>query len=67
MVSYARYEALRDAKGLNNNQVAKECKFDSSILVFWKQGRSKPKLDKIIAISKVLGCTLEDLIEEVDA
>lgn len=69
MVSYAKYEALRDAKGLNNNQVSKEAKLDSATIVFWKQGKSTPKIPKLLAIAKVLGCTIEDFIdiEEVDA
>jgi transcriptional regulator with XRE-family HTH domain len=68
VVSYEKYAALRDAAGLNNNQVAKEAKMDASILTYWKNKRSSPKIPKLLAIAKVLGCTLEDFIdiEEVD-
>lgn len=67
MISYAKYEALRDAAGLNNNQVSKRAMLDASTLVAWKQGKYSPKLPKLLAIARVLGCTLEDFIDLEEA
>jgi len=62
-ISYANYAKARDAKGLNNSQVAELANIPSSTIYDWAAGRYMPKSDKLFAIAKVLGITLEQLLE----
>lgn len=59
---YENYERLRDKKSLNNAQVAMAAGIPMSTIYDWKAGRYMPKTDKMIAIAKVLECTLEELL-----
>ena len=59
---YENYELLRDKKSLNNAQVAMAAGIPMSTIYDWKAGRYMPKTDKLIAIAKVLECTLEELL-----
>lgn len=59
---YEKYEMLRDKKGLNNARVAGAAGIPMSTIYDWKAGRYMPKMDKLIAIAKVLECTLEELL-----
>lgn len=63
-ISYANYTKARDAKGLNNSQVAELAKIPSSTIYDWAAGRYMPKADKLFAIAKVLDVTVETLISE---
>ena len=59
---YENYERLRDLKGLNNAQVATAADIPMSTIYDWKAGRYMPKTDKLMAIAKALGVTLDDLL-----
>lgn len=63
-VSYANYVKARDAKGLNNKQVAEMANIPSSAIYDWDAGRYMPKADKLVAIARVLDTTVEKLLEE---
>lgn len=63
-ISYANYSKARDAKGLNNNQVAELAKIPSSTIYDWAASRYMPKADKMLAIAKVLDVTVEMLMSE---
>lgn len=60
---YTRYAELRSAKGLKDIDVSRATGIPSSTFTDWKQGKSKPKLEKLMKISKVLECPLDALIE----
>lgn len=60
---YENYERLRDQKGLNNSQVAIAAGIPMSTIYDWGAGRYMPKTDKLLAIVKVLGVTLEELVD----
>lgn len=60
---YENYERLRDQKGLNNSQVAIAAGIPMSTIYDWGAGRYMPKTDKLLAIAKVLGVTLEELVD----
>ncbi len=63
-ISYANYSKARDAKGLNNSQVAELAKIPSSTIYDWAASRYMPKADKLLAIAKVLDIPLEKILEE---
>lgn len=63
-ISYANYVVARDAKGLNNSQVAELAQIPSSTIYDWAAMRYMPKTDKLMAIAKVLEIPLERLLEQ---
>jgi transcriptional regulator with XRE-family HTH domain len=64
MTGFQRYESLRDSAGLTDYRVATLAEITPSTLPDWKSGRSKPKADKLVKIARVLGCEIEDLVDE---
>lgn len=64
MFSYSKYAELRDKKEMTDYEVAKRTGVQTSTLSNWKAGRYIPKADKIRKIADILGCTLDDLMEE---
>lgn len=58
---YARYEALRDKKGLTDYAVAKDCQIGRSTFADWKAGRSIPRAEKLAKIAAYFGVSLEEL------
>ena len=63
---YKNYEKLRDERGLTNYQVAKETGIGENTLSQWKQGRSTPKVDKLMKIAKLFGVPVEELLKDVE-
>lgn len=61
---YAKYAELRNSKGLNDSTVSKETGIERSTFSDWKNGRSKPKLDKLIKIADFFGVSLDELVRE---
>ena len=59
---YTKYAKLRKKKKLTDADVAKQSGVTPSTFSDWKAGRSKPKVEKLVKIAKVLECRLEDLI-----
>lgn len=61
---YNTYLKLRDAKGLTDYKVAKECEISQATLSQWKSGRSTPKVTILLKIAELLGTTVEELMRE---
>lgn len=61
---YAKYAKRRDELNLTDFKVATETGIAPSSISDWKTGRSKPKLDKLAKIAKVLEVPLEFFLEE---
>lgn len=61
---YEKYAEKRDALNLTDFAVAKETGIAPSTISDWKSGRSKPKMDKLAKIAKVLNVPLEFFLEE---
>lgn len=58
---YAKYVELRDNKGVNDATVAKATGLPQSVFTDWKNGKSQPKVDKLIKIADFFGITLDAL------
>lgn len=58
---YAKYAKLRDSAKLNDAQVALQTGIPRSTFTDWKQGRSAPKVEKLIKIADLFGVTLDEL------
>ena len=66
IVSYDRYAAIRDKKGLTDYRVALSADIVKSTFSDWKSNRSMPKLEKLSRIAKVLDVPIESLMTETD-
>ena len=56
---YQIYAVLRDARGMNDFQVAKATGIDPATFGHWKAGKYTPKIDKIMKIADLFGVPLE--------
>lgn len=61
---YETYAKIRDERGYSDYRVAKETGIGAATISDWKNGITKPKLDKLFAIAKLFNVSLEDLCEE---
>lgn len=59
---YERYCELRDLKGYKDADIYRITGVAKSTLSDWKNGKSKPKQDKLIPIAKCLGVSVNYLI-----
>ena len=55
---------IRAKKALTQAQIAKMVNVDASTVVKWEKGIAKPRADTLIALSKVLDCTVDELLKE---
>ncbi len=62
---YSKYAEARDRLGLTDYKVSQMTGIRQSTISDWKLGKSTPKTDKLLKIAKVVGETVESLIEEV--
>lgn len=60
---YERYAELRDSKGWTDYTVAKATGITRSTFTDWKQGRSKPKIDKLAKIARLFDVAIDTFIE----
>ncbi len=64
---YTKYAELRDKKGLTDYKVAQVSGLPMSMFSDWKSGRSTPKVNRLNKVSKVLDCSILDLLGLSDA
>ena len=69
---YENYAKLRDERGLTDYRVAISAGVSTATMSEWKNSAGNnpnssgytPKADKLLAISKVLGVSLEEIVKE---
>lgn len=54
---------IRKAKGINQFQLADMVNVTQAAISQYESGERFPKRDTLIKLAKVLGCTVDDLIE----
>lgn len=59
----SQLEKFRKAKGLLQEDVAKACGVDRSTIAKWEGGLFLPRADKLPALAKILGCTIDELLD----
>lgn len=60
-MSYEQYAKIRDNFGLTDAEVSRRSGVDKSSFSHWKGGDYKPKAEKMKAIAKALGVSVEYL------
>lgn len=61
---YERYCELRDSKGYKDADIAKGTGITRSTFTDWKNGRSIPKMKKLVALAKYFGVSVEYFEED---
>lgn len=57
------FKILRKRANLSQKQVAKILETSQSTIACWETGRAKPRADKLPALAKLFGCTIDELLE----
>lgn len=60
---YKKYVELRDKKGVTDYRVAMDTGIPKSTFTDWKNGRSKPKTEKLKTIADYFNVPIEYFIE----
>lgn len=60
-------ELLRKEKKISQQDIASALGKTQGVISHWETGRSEPSINDIKALSKVLGCTIDDLLREPEA
>lgn len=60
---YERYVELRDKKGVTDYRVSKDTGITRSTFTYWKNGRSAPKVEKLLVLAKYFDVPVEYLIK----
>lgn len=53
-------------KGWSMKKLAAKLAVEHQTVLYWNQGRTMPRLPMLIQICRLLGCSVEDLIEDED-
>lgn len=61
---YEKFAALLEQSQKTTYQVAKETGIAENIFSYWKNGRSKPKFDKLLILAKYFDVPVEYFAEE---
>lgn len=61
---YKNFAKLLEKNNKTSYQVSKDTGIAQSVLSDWKTGKSTPKADKLLAIAKYFGVTIEELLKE---
>lgn len=57
--------ALRKSAGLTQEEVARRLGITTAAVSLWETGKTKPRADALIALAKLYGCTVDDILKEV--
>ena len=60
---YTKYVQLRNAKGVRDSDVAKATGIQPSTFTDWKNGKSNPKLEKLIKIAQFFDVSIEEFVK----
>lgn len=59
------FAAKRKAAGLRQEDVAEVLGVNRSTLAMWETNRTLPTSDKLPALAKLYGCTVDDLLKDI--
>lgn len=55
---------LREKAGKTQTDIAIELNVVQSTVAMWETGQNMPRADKLTPLAKILGCTVDELLEE---
>lgn len=59
-------EMAQRNKGWSMRKLADRLDLDHQTVMYWNQGRTYPRLPTLVKLCRLLECTLEDLLTEVE-
>ena len=60
---YEKYVMLLEKSGKTTYQVAKDTGIPENIFTYWKQGRSQPKVDKLLILADYFGVPVTEFLD----
>lgn len=60
---YEKYVVLRDEKGVTDYRVSSDTGITKSTFTDWKNGRSKPKIEKLRILASYFGVSIDYFFE----
>ena len=60
---YEKYVELRDSRGISDYRVSEETGITKSTFSDWKNGRSRPKIEKLKILADYFGVDINYFIE----
>jgi len=54
----------REKMNLTQAQVAEALGIQQSAVAQWESGETKPRADKLLALAKLFGCTIDELLKQ---
>ena len=54
---------IREARNITQMELAAKIEVPQSTIASWETGRALPRADKLPAIAKALGCTIDELLD----
>ena len=55
---------VREKAGLTQQDLANELGVGQSTVAMWETQKSLPRTDKLPALAKILGCTIDELLKK---
>ena len=59
-----RIRELRQEKQLSQEELARRLGVDRSSVARWETGSNNPRIEKLLALAKIFGCSLDELVRE---
>ena len=59
---YAKYAEMRDARNLKDSDVARATGIPASTFTDWKNGKSSPKIEKLVKIADLFKVSLDEFV-----
>lgn len=63
---YEKFAALLSERHKTASQVSRDTGIAENIFSYWKTGRSKPKVDKLLILARYFDVPLETFVEGAD-
>ena len=60
---YEKFAELLEERHKTASQVSKDTGIGENVLSYWKSGRSKPKVDKLLILARYFDVPIETFIE----
>ena len=57
-------KTIRTERGMTQKELADKLKVDQSAVSQWESGHSGPKRNRLVEISNVLECSIDDLMRD---
>lgn len=61
---FENIKRIRKARNLTQDEVAEACGVDRATISKWETGEFSPRVDKLVKLANILGCTVDELLEE---